>query len=301
MSEPLPAVRHSALPPLVRAMRPKQWIKNVLVFTAPLAAGVLFRPAVAGASVLALVAFCLVSASIYLINDVRDVESDRLHPKKRLRPIAAGELRPGTALGWAAVCLLGAIAVAWPTGWSLVAVIGVYWLAQVGYSLLWKNEPIIDLFMVALGFLLRAVAGGVASHLPLSQWFLLVASFGSLFMVAGKRYSEMVQLGPEAGTRASLREYTDSYLRFVWAVSAALVIACYSLWAFETTRTSAPHLWGVPWSQLSIAPFTLAMLRYAYRIDRGDAGEPEDAVLGDRTLQLMGVAWVIPVVLGVFF
>ncbi len=291
--------RPSRLPALLRATRPKQWVKNVLVFAAPVAAGALFQPHVFTGAVKAFAAFCLVSASIYLINDIRDVESDRQHPKKRFRPIAAGEVSVPTAWVMAVVCLAASLALGMWTAPMLAVVLAVYWLAQVGYSMLWKNQPIIDLAMVALGFLLRAVAGGVATAIPLSQWFLLVASFGSLFMVAGKRYSEMVQLGPEAGTRASLREYTDSYLRFVWAISAALVIMSYSLWAFEQ-KDAAAHLWGVPWEQVSIAPFTLAMLRYAFEVDRGDAGEPEDVVLSDRLLQALGVLWVVPVALAVF-
>ncbi len=175
--------------------------------------------------------------------------------------------------------------------------LAVYWVLQVVYSFFLKHQPIIDLAMVAAGFLLRAVAGGVASGLVLSQWFLLVASFGSLFMVAGKRYSELKELGTEAGTRASLERYTKSYLREVWSVSIAIVIMSYSLWAFEQ-RYAQPF--GIPWTAISIAPFTLAVLRYAMKIDQGKAGEPEDVVLSDPILQVLAVLWVIPVAVAVF-
>ena len=298
MSE-VPATRPSRLPAPLRAMRPRQWVKNILVLAAPVAAGSLFQPAVLINTAWAFVAFCLISASIYLINDVRDVEADRQHPKKRLRPIAAGELSPRTALILAAVTLVAAVVIGYLVNPLLAVTVAVYWVLQVGYSLFLKNEPIIDLAMVAAGFLLRAVAGGVASGIELSQWFLLVASFGSLFMVAGKRYSEIVELGPDAGTRASLARYSDSYLRFVWTMACTAVIMSYSLWAFEQ-RGDIEWL-GLPWHAFSIAPFTLALMRYAYVIDRGDAGEPEDVVLKDRVLQVLGVAWVIPVAIGVFF
>ena len=298
MSE-LPATRSSRLPAPLRAMRPRQWVKNILVLAAPVAAGSLFQPAVLLNTAWAFVAFCLISASIYLINDVRDVEADRQHPKKRLRPIAAGELSVRTALILAAVTLVAALVVGFLVNPLLAVTVAVYWILQVGYSVFLKNEPIIDLAMVAAGFLLRAVAGGVASGIELSQWFLLVASFGSLFMVAGKRYSEIVELGPDAGTRASLARYSDSYLRFVWTMACTAVIMSYSLWAFEQ-RGDIEWL-GLPWHAFSIAPFTLALMRYAYVIDRGDAGEPEDVVLKDRVLQVLGVAWVIPVAIGVFF
>ena len=297
MSE-LPATRSSRLPAPLRAMRPRQWVKNILVLAAPVAAGSLFQPAVLLNTAWAFVAFCLISASIYLINDVRDVEADRQHPKKRLRPIAAGELSVRTALILAAVTLVAALVVGFLVNPLLAVTVAVYWILQVGYSLFLKNEPIIDLAMVAAGFLLRAVAGGVASGIELSQWFLLVASFGSLFMVAGKRYSEIVELGPDAGTRASLARYSDSYLRFVWTMACTAVIMSYSLWAFE--QSGDVEWLGLPWHAFSIAPFTLALMRYAYVIDRGDAGEPEDVVLKDRVLQVLGVAWVIPVAIGVF-
>lgn len=298
-TENLPATARptSVLPAWLRAMRPKQWVKNVLVFTAPLAAGRLFEPAVAIATLWAFLAFALMSASIYLFNDIRDVDADRLHPRKRFRPIAASELSVPVAYVLAAICLAGSLALGFWVRPALGITLVVYWVFQVGYSLFWKHQPIIDLAMVAAGFLLRAIAGGVASGLELSQWFLLVASFGSLFMVAGKRYSELRDLGSEAGTRASLERYTDTYLRLVWSISAAVVIMSYSLWAFDVGRNP---LWGIPWTAISIAPFTLAVLRYAMKIDQGDAGEPEDIVLSDRILQVLAVLWVIPVVIAVF-
>lgn len=289
--------KKSVMPAWLRAMRPKQWVKNVLVLAAPLAAGQLLQPAVLLASAWAFVSFSLVSASIYLINDSRDVEADRLHPKKRFRPIAAGELSIPTAYLLAAITVAASLAIGFWVAPLLGVTLASYWVLQVIYSLFLKHQPIIDLAMVAAGFLLRAVAGGVAAGLPLSQWFLLVASFGSLFMVAGKRYSELKELGTEAGTRASLERYTKSYLREVWSVSIAIVIMSYSLWAFEQAKT---QLWGIPWTTISIAPFTLAVLRYAMKIDQGQAGEPEDVVLSDPILQVLAVLWVIPVAVAVF-
>ncbi len=298
MSDLTPTPAASRLPAALRAMRPRQWVKNVLVLAAPVAAGSLFQVPVLVSTAWAFLAFCLISASIYLVNDVRDVEADRQHPKKRLRPIAAGELSVRTALILAAACLIASLVLSWLVTPLLALTVAVYWLLQVGYSLFLKNEPIIDLAMVASGFLLRAVAGGVASGIELSQWFLLVAAFGSLFMVAGKRYSEISEVGAEAGTRASLARYTATYLRFVWTLACTAVILSYSLWAFE--QRGEREWLGLPWAAFSIAPFTLALLRYAYVIDRGDAGEPEDVVLTDRVLQVLAVVWVVPLGIGVF-
>jgi len=150
---------------------------------------------------------------------------------------------------------------------------------------------------VASGFLLRAIAGGVAADILLSQWFLLVASFGSLFMVAGKRYSEIKAIGAEAGTRKALERYSESYLRFTWMLAAVMVLISYSLWAFENRTYSAL---GIPWTAISIAPFTLGLLQYALEVDAGSAGEPEDVVLHDRVLQGLGLIWLLVISIAVF-
>lgn len=279
---------------LLRAMRPKQWVKNLLVLAAPLAAGAITEPDVAVATLIAVVSFCLASSSVYLVNDAVDVEADRRHPTKRNRPIAAGHVSPRTAVTTAAVLAVLALALAALTGLQLVVLMAGYLGLQVAYTLALKHQAVLDIAIVASGFLLRAVAGGVASDLPISQWFLLVAGFGSLFIVAGKRYSELRMLGNDGGTRRSLVTYTESYLRFVWGVSTGLTIMAYSLWAFRE-----PEIDGVPWQALSIAPFVLGMLRYAVDIDAGRAGDPEDIIWHDHVLQLLGLAWLVLVLVGV--
>jgi decaprenyl-phosphate phosphoribosyltransferase len=278
-------------------MRPKQWVKNILVATAPLAAGRLFETPVLTGVGLAFVAFCLVSASVYLVNDVRDVAEDRLHPRKRFRPIAAGELRPQTALMIAALTGLGGLALGFATTVPLGITLVVYLVVQLLYSTFLKHLPVVDLAVVASGFLLRAIAGGVATGIPLSQWFLLVAAFGSFFMVAGKRYSEMKAIGGDAGTRRSLTKYSESYLRFAWMLAAVMVLISYSLWAFQYGVSGAL---GIPWTAISIAPFTLGLLQYALEVDAGSAGEPEDVVLHDHVLQGIGVIWLVVISVAVF-
>lgn len=291
------ALRPSRLPAAVRAMRPRQWIKNVLVLAAPLAAGRLFDSTVLVKVALAFVAFCLVSATVYLINDVRDVEEDKLHPRKRLRPIAAGELQPAAALVLATITGAAGFALGFFASRSLGITLAVYLVVQILYSVFLKHLLVVDLAIVASGFLLRAIAGGVAAGIPLSQWFLLVASFGSLFMVAGKRYSEMKAIGAQGGTRRSLERYSESYLRFTWMLAAVMVLISYSLWAFE--NRGAPVL-GVPWTAISIAPFTLGLLQYALEVDVGNAGEPEDVVLHDHVLQGVGLVWLAVISVAVF-
>ena len=215
-------------------MRPRQWVKNVLVATAPLAAGQLFAASVLGEVGLAFVAFCLVSATVYLINDIRDVDggpaaSAQALPADRRRRAQSPDRACVLAVVTGALGLALGFLVAVPLGITLVVYLGL----QILYSAFLKHLPVVDLAMVASGFLLRAIAGGVATGIPLSQWFLLVAAFGSFFMVAGKRYSEMKAIGGEAGTRRSLTRYSESYLRFAWMLAAVMVLISYSLWAFE--------------------------------------------------------------------
>jgi len=275
-------------------MRPKQWTKNLLVVAAPLAAGQIAEPGVLGPTLVAFVAFCLASSAIYLVNDCADVEADRLHPRKRNRPVAAGELSVPAALSIAGLLAVVSLVAGFLTTWQLGVLLVSYLLAQVLYSWRLKHEPVLDITLVTGGFLMRAVAGGLAAGLPISDWFLLVAGFGSLFIVAGKRYSELHTLGSEAGTRRSLVRYTDTYLRFVWSIAAAATITAYCLWAFENSGDSR-----IPWHTFSIVPFVMGLLRYAVDIDAGEAAEPEDIIWGDRLLQGIAVTWLVLLSLGV--
>jgi decaprenyl-phosphate phosphoribosyltransferase len=297
-ARPVPRPPRGGVPgALLVGMRPRQWVKNVLVLAAPLAAGALFQPHVLLVTLLAFLLFSLAASGVYLLNDVHDVEEDRRHPTKRFRPVASGALPAPVAVVAGLVLVVGSTtAAAFWTRPGLAAVLGAYVAISLAYSWFLKDQPVIDLAAVASGFLLRGVAGGAAAGLALSQWFLLVAAFGALFMVAGKRYAELVAVGEAAGTRASLRRYSASYLRFVWSMSAGVACTTYSLWAFELRWA---HDGGLPWETFSIAPFVLALLRYAVDVDSGRAGTPEVVVLGDRVLIGLGVVWAGLVAAGI--
>ncbi|OBK67722.1 decaprenyl-phosphate phosphoribosyltransferase [Mycobacterium sp. 1165178.9] len=285
---------------VIKAIRPRQWVKNVLVLAAPVAglgSGIRYDYAQMLTQVaLAFVVFSLAASSVYLVNDVRDVEADREHPTKRFRPIAAGIVPE-----WLAYCLavlLGAasLGIAWLVTPNLALVMAVYLAMQLAYCFGLKHQAVLDICIVSSAYLLRAIAGGVATDIPLSQWFLLSAAFASLFMVAGKRYAEL-QLAERTGAaiRKSLESYTSTYLRFVWTLSATAVVICYGLWAFERDRHSGS------WFAVSMVPFTIAILRYAVDVDGGLAGEPEDIALRDRVLQLLFLAWIATVGAAVAF
>ena len=279
----------------MRTARPRQWIKNLLVFAAPIAAGLVLVPAHLVPALWAFLAFCLSASAVYFVNDALDVEADRAHPRKRYRPIAAGIVPVPAAYVIAALLFVAGIGVALLGSLPLLIVIVCYDVIQIAYCLWLKHISVLDIAVVSSGFLLRTIAGGVASDIPLSQWFLLVAVFGSLLIVAGKRYGE-ISANPEAAgaVRGSLKAYTESYLRFVWQAGAAILILGYSLWAFSLTGS------GNLWASLSVAPFVLAVLRYAQHIDRGDAEAPEDIALGDRTLQVLAVAWIALIAIGLY-
>lgn len=288
---------------MIKALRPKQWVKNVLVVAAPAAAGAdaLLNQRTLIDVALAFVVFCLAASSIYLINDARDVEADRQHPTKRFRPIAAGVLPVGMAYAMAVVLILGSLGLSLlaSSGYGLAIVAAVYIALQLGYCFGWKHQPVIDIALVSSGFMLRAMAGGVAAGIDLSQWFLLVAAFGSLFMAAGKRYSELLLVERTgAKIRKSLRGYTPTYLRFVWTLAATAVVMSYALWGFEMSNTVAASS-GV-WYQISMVPFAIAILRYAADVDRGDGGAPDELALSDRVLQALAGLWILCIVLAVY-
>ncbi|MDT0387320.1 decaprenyl-phosphate phosphoribosyltransferase [Streptomyces dubilierae] len=289
---PAPPRRGGVPAGLLRTARPRQWVKNVLVVAAPAAAGELFSGHALTQLALVFVLFTACAAAVYLVNDARDADADRAHPVKRHRPVAAGQVPVPVA--YAVGGLLGVLAptaAAWLCGPAVAALLTAYLAMQLAYCISLKHVLVVDLAVVTTGFLMRAMVGGLALGIPLSRWFLITTGFGALFMVSAKRYSEAVQMAGKAGaTRALLTEYTTGYLRFVWQLAAGVAVLGYCLWAME--EGGVPHTSVLPWRQLSMVAFILAILRYAVFADRGTAGEPEDVVLRDRALALIGVAWV---------
>jgi decaprenyl-phosphate phosphoribosyltransferase len=282
---------------LLKTARPKQWVKNVLVFAAPAAAGVLDDPAQLGRTLVAFAALSLAASGTYFLNDALDVEADRAHPTKKDRPIAAGHLSVRAAKAVAVLLILAGIAISLPVaGGELAIVVAGYAVLTVSYSIWLKHEPVVDLGAVAAGFVIRAIAGGVATNVEISDWFLIVAAGGSLLMVTGKRHAEQIELGADSGShRSTLEEYSTSYLAFVRAVAASVTVTAYCLWAFE----SAAAVGDETWFRVSIIPFVLAILRYAHLIEQGKGGAPEEVVLGDRVLQVLGLLWIIAFLVGV--
>lgn len=270
-------------------MRPRQWAKNLLAVVAPLAAGRILVPDIALRTLGAFVVLVLASSATYLLNDIVDRERDVAHPVKRSRPVAAGRLTV-TAAGsasalLAALALAGALLVG-PTG--LAIVVAVYLAATVLYTLRLKHEPLYDVVLIAAGFLLRAIAGGVATATPVSAWFLVTATSGALFIAAGKRASELANTDVDGAlTRPSLVASTAGYLRFLWTLAATLTVTATALWGLEVAVASPRR--GL--AQASVVPLALVVLRYGWWVDRGEAEAPEDVLRRDPGLAVLGAAW----------
>ncbi|MDO8389221.1 MAG: decaprenyl-phosphate phosphoribosyltransferase [Actinomycetota bacterium] len=282
---------------LLNEARPKQWAKNVLVFAAPGAAGALDNWHFLWRCLATFVAFCLVSSGTYYWNDIHDVEADRNHPKKSQRPIAAGIISLRVAKAVATVLLAAGIALAFVLGWKLGLVVIGYVTLTTLYSIALKHVAVIDLVVVASGFVLRAIAGAVVDDVPMSMWFVLCTSFGSLFIVTGKRYAELREMEGQTSTRLTLEDYTPRFLQMVLSVSIGATLVTYCQWAFEGREVSGSS-W--PFYELSIIPMATALLRYALIIEQGHGAAPEEVFLADRWLQVLGVVWVVVFGLGVY-
>lgn len=283
---------------LLRLARPKQWVKNLLVFAAPGAAGILSSPSVAARTGLAFVAFSAVASASYILNDVLDQAADRAHPTKRHRPLAARHVSVSTAFVFAAALLIVGASAAAFLGLGFVEVILAYVACTVAYSTVLKSVEVVDIAIVAACFVLRAVGGGAATGVTLSHWFLILTSAGALFVVTGKRLADLRHahaIGlPAFEGRA---EYPEPFLRGVGIIAAGVAVMAYCLWSL-----AVPHdIDGVAWSQVSIVPFVIALLRYGLVIEKNDVSAPEDVFLSDRVLQIAMLVWVSTFFVGVYF
>lgn len=283
---------------LVRACRPRQWLKNVLVFSAPGAAGVLDDAESLSLAIVAFVALTLAASGTYLWNDVLDLDSDRRHPVKKLRPVASGAISVDSARIVGTVLLVGGVVLGFVPDWRCGVAVGVYVVLTTSYSTLFKHQPVLDLMAVASGFVLRAIAGAEATGVEMSNWFLLCVSFGALFIVTGKRFAEIREMGVgNSSTRSTLSSYTTDFLRTMLAVSMTATAVTYCLWAFDTKEISGSS-W--PFYELSIVPMLAALFRYLLALDLGRGSAPEEIFVADRSLQILGVIWAVVFGLGVY-
>ena len=273
---------------VIEACRPRQWVKNLLVFAAPLVARTLTEMTVVIETTIAFVSFCAASSAMYLVNDLRDRRADSAHPRKQMRPIASGRLSPRTAGLTAMLLLLASVILAALVSFATLGVISLYLLSTTVYSAYLKRIPILELVVLASGFVLRALAGAVAANVPPSKWFLLCVLFGSLFIAIKKRYAEMPVGSSVSSTRHVLAWYSATVLHIMARLAGALFIFSYLGWSI-----AADHQTGQEYALriFSAVPFAIAVARYEHAAAGENGESPEDLFASDRVLQLLGVAW----------
>lgn len=280
---------------LLRLSRPGQWSKNMLVIAAPAAAGVLDQGIVVAHTALLVLAFTAASVAVYAGNDVMDAHADRAHPVKRHRPVASGAVHPGQAIIWGACAAGVAVAVAAAVSWPAVGAVATYLALSAAYAVHLKHVAVLDITVVAAGFVLRALAGAVGNRIPVSSWFLLVSLFGALYLVTGKRAAEALN-DSATSTRSVLTQYPQAWLQQVVGVALTGALLSYAMWAFQDVGTDV----FTPVVALSVAPFLVALLRYGLLIAKGGGESPERLVLRDRPLLIAGALWAMMLTAGIY-
>jgi len=273
---------------VLRTARPRQWPKNLLVFAAPLAGASIGRDDGVGYALVAAAAFGCASVAVYFVNDVADAERDRRHPRKRLRPVAAGDLPKSHAIAVGAACAVAALAAGLAVSVPLLtAAVGGYLGSSLLYSWLLKHVPVVELAFVASGFLLRVLGGAAATHVPPSVWFLLVCSLGACGVAIAKRYTELTSLGEAAVRhRPVMRRYRPAVLRrSQWAVAAAM-LAAYLTWAAGQRQAAQA------WHLASALPLAAALIRFAVLTARPTAVPVEDLLTRDPPMLTCELAWL---------
>ena len=276
------------LPPLVRSLRPLQWAKNAVVFAALVFSGGLFGVGALLQTLTAAAVFCCASSAMYLVNDLRDIEGDRVHPVKRHRPIAAGLVTTRQATLAAMVLFSLAVVGAWLVAAPLLAVILTYVALVMAYSYGLKRLVILDVFAIAAGFVLRAVGGAVAIRVPVSPWLYLCTLLLALFVGFGKRRHELTSLDTEAVRhRVNLEAYSVPLLDQIIGVVASAIVMTYSLYTFAAPNVPQNH------AMMLTIPFVVyGLFRYLYLIQRRDlGGAPETLLFADRPLLVCIAGW----------
>jgi len=279
---------------LLTALRPRQWVKNLLVLAPVLFSRHLFSSAGLSKGLAAFALFCAVSSSCYLINDLRDIERDRVHPSKRRRPIASGKLRKGLALATALALLILGMTGAVLLNRGFGVVLGAYCLITLAYTFILKQLVILDVFAVALGFVLRAVAGAVVIRVEISSWLLVCTTLLALFLGFSKRRYELLLLQEEAGNhRQVLEEYNPHFLDMMIAIVTASTVTSYALYTTSEETVQRFHTRGL----LLTLPFVLyGIFRYLYLIYRKDrGGDPVETALADPPTIINLVLWAATV------
>ena len=267
---------------VLKLFRVKHYIKNLLVFVPLFFAGEIFNISLMKHAIVGFVCFCLISSAVYILNDIQDIEKDRLHPKKKNRPLASGRISIKKGILFLVGCILIAFLI---SGFQMklygTAALLLYFILNVAYSMELKNKPIIDIVILASGFVIRIIYGGLIVGIPISKWLYLVVVTGSLFMGLGKRRNELTQQG---NTREVLKYYSESFLDKNMYVCFTLVIVFYAMWTLDSAN--AKMIWTVP-------ALIIILMKYSMDIEGDSDGDPVDVLLNDRILVFLVLLYAV--------
>ncbi|MRR56760.1 MAG: decaprenyl-phosphate phosphoribosyltransferase [Deltaproteobacteria bacterium] len=280
----------SALIPLIHLLRPTQWLKNLMLFFPPFLGGELLKPGILANGAVPFLSFCLAACSAYALNDIVDRERDRNHPGKKHRPLPSGDISVQSASVLYAALVSGAVFLAWRISTVFLFIVLAYLLISLLYSLVLKNLPLLDIFCISAGFLLRLQAGGEAFAVPISEWLFLSVFLLSIFLGTGKRLNEKNALGEDAGNhRKSLESYPPGFLDGVMYMTGGAVLVTYTLYVISHEM----HIYTVPLC-------CFGLLRYMLRVKSGVGGDPTESLLKDIPLFAVGVSWAVIVGWGIY-
>ncbi|MFI5265236.1 MAG: decaprenyl-phosphate phosphoribosyltransferase [Candidatus Levyibacteriota bacterium] len=302
---------------IIKLVRPRQWMKNVALFAAPTFGGQLFKGNVLMGVFLGFAAFCLLASATYVINDLFDVEKDKLHPFKRFRPIAAGNISKNQAYVLIAVLIFGAFIISWQISGAFLLIAIFYLILQLSYSLLFKSLVIFDILFIAIGYILRVLAGEVISGYHISVWLLLTTVSLSLFLAVGKRRSELTLLRNVTGAhitdvRKSLSHYSDRLLEAYTMMFATSTLIFYALFTFLEASNGIrvpeillpeflPDYFQRKWLMITIIPVIYGVMRYIQDIYEKSEGEsPDRVLLTDKSLLAAVILWGILVIFVIY-
>jgi len=265
----------------IKIARPNQWLKNLMLFFPPFLGGLIFNPGIACSGIIPFISFCLASSSMYVLNDILDRENDSKHPVKQRRPISSGKVPVLTAYGISAALLLCSLILSTRLSLSFFMILVCYMGLSLAYSFKLKELPIVDIFCISSGFLLRLQAGGEVFQISISEWLFLSVFLLSVFLSTGKRLGEKNALGLEAGNhRKTLTSYPEGFLDGTMYMTGAAVLVTYTLYVIS--RHSLVY---------TVPVCAFGLLRYIFRVKAGEGGDPTESLLKDIPLFLTGVLW----------
>ena len=275
---------------LLKILRLHQWLKNLILFFPPFLGGALIYPQVAARGLAPFLAFSLASSAAYVFNDLMDLERDRHHPQKRLRPLPAGDLGKSQAVILAMVLLIGAFSLGKLVSFRFLVFVGLYLLFSLLYSVTLKDWPIIDVFCISLGFVLRLYAGGEAFGVYISEWLFLTVFLLALFLSMGKRHGEQLRLGERAGEhRRTLEVYPEGFLENSMFFCGGAVIVTYAIYVLSR-----------PFMVYTVPLCMFGLLRYLFLVKSGQSGDPTQAILRDLPLLATSILWAILVAWSIY-